>query len=380
MNIEEVISKLKEKYNYNEGLLNFLHKAINGMIIYYGEENKDKIFNTFITTPIGFYQTQDDVNKFYTSIGISKVENMPIVASGGYLEKFQINDNNQLERIPSVLIKNTGMESNENNEYYETIIHEYCHAFMNYGKFSIDGNKITTSTGLIKSTITFDNGIETYDEKHTAIEEGMNDYDAINITKLIFGKAVGSKVYERNVKYVSMLMDDDCLRQIINSSRINGDNEWKKILGDELSDRFLNSFENYWSAFFGENIPFEEKQQNSSNSYAGFYMYDESNVLDAYHYAEQENNRKNRNDLGIIKIYLNPNLKIYDYNEHHSDMFGITRLNQDTIKNLQEQGYDLIKGKVLSKTEYILLNKDKITNMEFIPIEIEYEDEINKLR
>ena len=124
-----------------------------------------------------------------------------------------------------------------------------------------------------------------------------------------------------------------------------------------------------------------EKQQKSSNSYVGFYMYDESNVLDAYHYAEQENNRKNRNDLGIIKIYLDPNLKIYDYNEHHSDMFGITRLNQDTIKNLQEQGYDLIKGKVLSKTEYVLLNKDKIKNIEFIPVEINFEQgEINKLR
>ena len=62
-------------------------------------------------------------------------------------------------------------------------------------------------------------------------------------------------------------------------------------------------------------------------------------------------------------------------------MFGITRLNQDTIKNLQEQGYDLIKGKVLSKTEYVLLNKDKIKNIEFIPVEINFEQgEINKLR
>lgn len=260
MNIEDVIVKLKEKYNYNDDLLSFFHKVIGGMIIYYGEENKEKIFNTFLNTPFGFYQTQDDVNKFYTSLGIKNLEVMPIVASGGFLEKFQIN-NNQFERIPSILIKNTGTESNENNEYYETIIHEYCHAFMNYGKYSIDGNKITTSTGLIKSTITFDNGNEIYEQRYTAVEEGMNDYDAINITKLIFGKAVGSKVYERNVKYVSMLMDDDYLRQIINSSRINGDDEWKKILGAELSDRFLESFENYWSSFFDDSIQFDEKQQ-----------------------------------------------------------------------------------------------------------------------
>lgn len=124
-----------------------------------------------------------------------------------------------------------------------------------------------------------------------------------------------------------------------------------------------------------------EKQQNSSNNYAGFYMYDESNKVAAYNYAEQENNRKHRDDLGVIKIYLDPNLKIYDYDEHHADMLGITRIKQDMIKELMEQGYDLIKGKMLSKTEYILLNKNKIQNMEFVPIEINLEqNETNKLR
>lgn len=118
-----------------------------------------------------------------------------------------------------------------------------------------------------------------------------------------------------------------------------------------------------------------EKQQNSSNSYAGFYMYDESNKTAAYDYAVQENNRKNRNDLGVVKISINPDLKIYDYNEHHSDMFGITRISQDMIKQLQEQGYDIIKGKVLSKTEYVLLNKNKITNLDFIPIDYKLENE-----
>lgn len=117
-----------------------------------------------------------------------------------------------------------------------------------------------------------------------------------------------------------------------------------------------------------------EKQQNSNKSYAGFYMYDESNILDAYHYAEQENDRKHRNDLGVIKLYLDSNLKIYDYNEHHSNMFGITRMTKETIKNLQKEGYDIIRGRVLSKTEYILLNKDKVNNIEFIPIEMTYNE------
>lgn len=123
-----------------------------------------------------------------------------------------------------------------------------------------------------------------------------------------------------------------------------------------------------------------EKQQNSSSSYAGFYMFDENNKISAYDYAVQENIRKQTTDKGILKIIIDSNLKVYDYNEHNSDMFGMTRLRQDLIKQLQEQGYDIIKGKVLSKTEYVLLNKNKIKNIEFIPIEMEYVNETKKLR
>lgn len=262
MTIEDAVLKIKERYNYDIELTNIIAKVISGMITYYGEENQEKIFNTFMDTPIAFYETQEDVANFYKSLGIRNVDLMPGIASGGFLEKFQLNDANEVERIPSILIKRpTSMENDVLDAFYETIVHECCHAFMNYGKSHFENGKITTSTGLIKTKITLSKDDDIVEDEFVNVEEGMTDYDAIVISNLVFGRGKGSKIYDANVKYVSTLMNDDQLRKIVNSSRADGDDKWKSILGTELSDRFLNAFENYYSVFFGNNLTPEEKEQ-----------------------------------------------------------------------------------------------------------------------
>lgn len=111
-----------------------------------------------------------------------------------------------------------------------------------------------------------------------------------------------------------------------------------------------------------------QKQQNKNDSYAGFYMYGSEDRDLAFKYAEQENNIKKTTTKGVEKIVLDSNLKIYDM-----PPFSITRITKDQIKDLQSQGYDLIRGKMMSKTEYVLINKNKIKSMEFIPIDMRYQ-------
>lgn len=111
-----------------------------------------------------------------------------------------------------------------------------------------------------------------------------------------------------------------------------------------------------------------QKQQNSSNSYAGFYMYGEQNHDDAIKYAQQENSLKNTSTKGVVKITMPSDLKVYTV-----PPFSITRITKDQIRQLQQQGYDLIAGSMLGKTEYVLLNKDKIINMEFQTVDMKNE-------
>lgn len=111
-----------------------------------------------------------------------------------------------------------------------------------------------------------------------------------------------------------------------------------------------------------------QKQQNQNELYAGFYMYSEKDRDGAFHYSEQENKLKHTTTKVVEKIVLDSNLKIYKVSS-----FSITRITQEQIKTLQEQGYDLISGKMMSKIEYVLLNKEKIKSMEFLPMNKRYD-------
>ena len=113
-----------------------------------------------------------------------------------------------------------------------------------------------------------------------------------------------------------------------------------------------------------------QKQQNSSNSYAGFYMYGEQNKEDAMKYARQENALKNTTTKGVVAITMPSDIKIYTV-----PPFTITRITPEQIQQLQQQGYDVIAGNMVGKTEYVLLNKDKIIDMKFQPIELKQEIE-----
>lgn len=110
-----------------------------------------------------------------------------------------------------------------------------------------------------------------------------------------------------------------------------------------------------------------QKQQNANGSYAGFYMYNEADRDGAFYYSEQENFNKGTNTKGVVKLTLDSNLKTYEISG-----FNITRITQEQIRELQSQGYDLIAGKVMGKTEYVLLNKNKIKEMEFLSMDKRY--------
>ncbi len=111
-----------------------------------------------------------------------------------------------------------------------------------------------------------------------------------------------------------------------------------------------------------------QKQQKGTSDYAGFYMYSEQNHEDAIKYAIQENGLKNTDTKGVIKISMPSDIKVYTV-----PPFTITRITKEQIERLQQHGYDVIAGSMLGKTEYILLNKGKILDMQFQPLEIKQE-------
>lgn len=110
-----------------------------------------------------------------------------------------------------------------------------------------------------------------------------------------------------------------------------------------------------------------QKQQKRNSSYAGFYMYSEQDRDGSFHYAQQQNQQNNTSSRGVMKIIMDGDVKVYQV-----PPFSITRLTQEQLIELQKQGYDLVAGKMMGKTEYVLLNKDKIKEMSFESMDMRY--------
>jgi len=96
----------------------------------------------------------------------------------------------------------------------------------------------------------------------------------------------------------------------------------------------------------------------------GFCMYDESSYNKAIECAIKSNNNNNTNDKGVIKIYMLDNL--HTYNVPNSKIIELTKEQLRDLKNLE---YDMIKGKINDDNIYILLNKSKVVNIEFMNLE-----------
>ncbi len=111
------------------------------------------------------------------------------------------------------------------------------------------------------------------------------------------------------------------------------------------------------------------KQGKHNRNYAGFYMFGEELKDKAFHYAEQTNSINNTRDKGVIKLELDSDLNIKTLDR----LFEIDRLTQEQLLNYSHEGYDLIKGKSIEGYQYVLLNKDKIENASFQPINREQE-------
>ncbi len=256
MNIDEFLNLISDKYHYDEHLIELLRKIIPSMIRYFGEEYETRILSSFLNTPIGFVRNSEDVQKFANNLGVKGIYTMPSVASAGYENYFQLNDDNQIESISFIIVR----EHDVDEQYLDTLVHEFCHMVMNYGKYQIIDNKVYSQMGVSKDIIEIVDGQLKVKSEGLNFEEGLNEFDARRITKMITGRELEKGAYQLYYDYVSYLMMDEKSRSIVNESRLNGDDEWKIVLGEELSNDYLNALEDYSKTAFDFSISKNERK------------------------------------------------------------------------------------------------------------------------
>ena len=269
MDISELLSELKTKYNYDDDLLNLLGPIITNMISYFGEEYSSIITNAILETPIGFVENREDINNFAHSLGVKKDYSIPTFASAAYEEYFQLDENNNIQRIPFIIIR-SNYDKDKPDQRLGTIVHELCHMVMNYGKSRIEGNRVYSKTGLIEEEIIVTPDGKISNDENTPIEEGLNEYDARMITQMILGRTYETTTYNTYYMYVSPVMNNEELRHAIDISRLNGDNSWMELMGEELSIEFMESFNNYISSALSFKATDEEREAYKNKSVETF--------------------------------------------------------------------------------------------------------------
>lgn len=119
------------------------------------------------------------------------------------------------------------------------------------------------------------------------------------------------------------------------------------------------------SDFSIDNLDVLRLASKQGSNYASFYMFGEEIKDRAFHYAEQTNSINHTNDRGVVKIELNLDVRIQTL-----DRVGqIDRLRPEELQSYIAQGYDLLQGKSFDGMQYVLLNKNKIVNMQFQQLE-----------
>jgi len=100
-----------------------------------------------------------------------------------------------------------------------------------------------------------------------------------------------------------------------------------------------------------------QKQNKKGRDYSGFYMYDESQKAGAVTYAEQSSG-----NLHSINIKGDAKIK---------ELGNIERMTKVDLQKYADEGYDVLKGTdIRGRTEYVLLNKKAVKELELVDMDI----------
>ncbi|HHW69528.1 MAG TPA: hypothetical protein GX747_04245 [Tenericutes bacterium] len=235
--LDKLMTDIKEKYNYDDNFVSLLRKIIVGMILHYGEDKKDIIFDALLNTPIikcKSGETIYDVLVKYghysdTEEGLVKAEDLKR-ASGVCSLDYAISYNEETQEYNIDNVDKMVVLSNyiDTEKRPSIIIHELGHLVKQYINNSfIKSNKLYIRSGLAESEIelSFDNGKvkkKLISEKGVGAEEGTNTYDEIKIMRSIFDKEYKSGTYAGVLCCANMLYDNLLLEKDIRDTQFYG--------------------------------------------------------------------------------------------------------------------------------------------------------------
>ena len=248
--MNEYIYQLKNKYGYNDELLNFLKNLIPCLIKYYGEEYKNTILDALMSCEIHFQNKDEDPKTFLNLyFNTNKEWNIPFSAGAFYHRQIYLK-NNQLSEKNIIYIVTGGPEFYmpfrfDNDRHVDKLIHEILHLIKGYGKLKMEEDSITDSSGLRKDFYNYDSSDNIILDKHqnNGTEEAHNCVESSQILEMMTGRKQEIRGYTEAGEFAKMLLDNEEYAHAVRKSQFSGDDSWIRFLGEEQSKILIKNLE-----------------------------------------------------------------------------------------------------------------------------------------
>lgn len=232
------LEKLKNKYKYDDKVINALSKIIPSMILYYGKDYEEVILNAIFDCEIILCNSHQTISKVLNERKLTKcvftsdISDIDLkCAESVYVPnvKLSYNENNNSYEIDKIdrIIVTSHTYNYDSLKGLEVLSHALCHLVKSYNnEFIIDENIVTVKNGISYEIrkIVYDKEIymELLEEKAKGLEEGLNLYDTEKVVSAIYND--NYKSYDFNSIYtVALLLKEKYgLKDEINGYELEG--------------------------------------------------------------------------------------------------------------------------------------------------------------
>ena len=239
------LTSLKEKYNYNDKLIEALRKIIPALIKLYGVDKSSLIFDAIYNCEIKFKDKNEDRSQ----------NSAACYGKGLILEDDKITEINQIYVYTADF---------DENIIFTNLTHEICHLIKGYNQSYKKGNKIITKCGLIKQHyIITENNIDFIEDENVEIEEAINCYDTTQVLSTIYEKPTFDDSYNATCDSIEKLISDNKIFQAIRISQFNNNDTFYKLIGKEnyqLIDTYLQKINYFCLLRFRKDISLDDRK------------------------------------------------------------------------------------------------------------------------
>ncbi len=253
MNIENIINK----YNYPEDLASFLRKLYPEFINYFGLDKEPIIYEALLNTEIIIGDVYSTLKKYdMLEKDTSTVSNADLKRSAGVYQSIPLIEyQNNSFNITNV--KRIVVVYKDNNSFNKgTLIHELGHLIKSYyNEFKIEGDILTTKSGLIENTyhLSLNDGVITKNlikEESIGLEEGLNS---------ILEEEIAQKIVDPNYKsgygllsdLTKILLTPESLKSaILNTEIMDEKSNIIKLMDEVFIKDSFNRFDNIFDKVY----------------------------------------------------------------------------------------------------------------------------------